>query len=96
MNDPSARQRWLPPVCLVFALALAIAGFAVQSTAEPEPDMKLHRARVEGQEDYEARLEEDLERRKSARRALITALYGGAVAFAAAAFWTMSPAGGRR
>ncbi len=96
MSDLAARQRWLPPACLVFALALAIAGFAVQSTAEPEPDMKLHRARVEGQEDYEARLEENLEHRRWARTTLISALYGGAVAFAAAAFWTMSPAGGKR
>ena len=69
MNDLPVSRRWLPPVCLVFALALAISGFAVQSIGEPEPDMRLHRARVEGQEDYEERLEEELERRQTAKAA---------------------------
>ena len=96
MNDLPVSRRWLPPVCLVFALALAISGFAVQSIGEPEPGMKLHRARVEGQEDYEERLEVELERRQWARTALIAGLYGGAVAFTVAAFCTMSSAAGAR
>ena len=96
MNDPSGRQKWLPPVCLVFALAMAFSGFAVQSIGEPEPGMKLHRARVEGQEDYEARLEEDLEHRQWARKVLIAGLYGGAIAFTVAAYCTMSAATGAR
>jgi len=96
MNDLSVRQKWLPPVCLVFALALAISGFAVQSIGEPEPDMKLHRARVEGQADYEERLEEELEHRQWARKALIAGLYGGAITFTVAAFWTMSSAAGAK
>ena len=96
MNDLSVRQKWLPPFCLVFALALAISGFAVQAIGEPEPDMKLHRARVEGKDDYEERLEAVLEHRQWARKALIAGLYGGAIAFTAAAFWTMGPAGGKK
>lgn len=96
MSDESIGRKCLPPVCLFFALALAISGFAVQSIGEPEPDMKLHRARVEGQEDYEERLEEELAHRQWARKALVVGLYGGALCFTAAAFWTMQPAGRRR
>ena len=92
MNDLSRRQKWLPVVCLVFALTLAISGFAVQSVDPPEPSMKLHRARVEGDEDYGKLLETDLQRRQWARKALIAGLYGGAVVFTVAAFWTMNPA----
>lgn len=96
MSDPSTRQKWLPPVCLLFALAMAFSGFAVQSIDEPEAGMALHRARVEGQKDYEERLEEDLEHRQWARKALIAGLYGGAIAFTVAAFCSMSAATGAR
>lgn len=96
MNDVRSGPKWLPPVCLVFGLALAICGFAVQSLGELEPDMKLHRARLDGQEQHEKLLEADLERRRWARTVLIAGLYGGSIAFAAAAYWTMGSATGAR
>ena len=84
-------QKYLPPLCLFCALVLVISGFSLESSGGPEADMELHRARLTGQEAYQERLEKELEQRRWSRTALIYALYGCALLFTVAAFWTMNP-----
>ncbi len=79
-------QRFLSPICLVLCLALLVTAFALLATDTPEPNVDLHRARVSGDEAYQAVLERDLTRRIWVRRALIGTLFGGAAALGVGAF----------
>ncbi len=83
-------NRLLPPLCLLLALASLISAFTLLATDAPEPSMKLHQARVEGDEDYRKVLEEDLEKRRVFRTILITGLFVSTGLFTVAAFLTMS------
>ncbi len=89
-------QRIIPPLLLVLALALMIAGFAVLTTAAPETPIDLHRARMAGDEQLSDALEADLHRRQRNRKLLIGGLFGGAGLAIVAAFLAMQPAEGRR
>ncbi len=85
-------QQLIPPLCLLLALAMLVAGFALWWVEPPEAGMELHQARVRGDEDYAAALEARLRRRQWTRRTLLVGLFCGSGAMVAAAFWLMRPA----
>lgn len=82
-------MRFLSPLCLLLALAMLIAGFALWSVEPPEAGMELHRARVVGDDDYREVLEARLEQRRAARKLLLFCLFGGSAAMTLAAFATL-------
>ena len=82
-------RQLIPPVCLFLALVALVSGFIVLAVPPPEPGMELHRARVEGAEEYRELLEERLEKRRIARYLVIGGLFGSAALLIAAAFATM-------
>ncbi|MCA9120346.1 MAG: hypothetical protein H6822_10050 [Planctomycetaceae bacterium] len=82
-------MRFLSPLCLLLALAMLIAGFALWSVDAPEAGIELHRARVEGDDDFREVLEAKLEQRRMARSALLFCLFGGSAMMALAAFATL-------
>lgn len=81
--------RFLSPLCLLLALAMLIAGFALWSVEGPQAGIELHRARVTGDEDYSEVLETKLQQRQAARTALLFCLFGGSAAMTLAAFATL-------
>lgn len=83
-------SRWLPPLCLVTALATLIAGFALLAVSPPEASVRLHKARVAGDEQHRDLLEAELERQKLRRRTILGALFGSSALLTAAAFLSMS------
>ena len=83
----------IPPFCLLLALLLFIAGFAVLTFGEPEATTELHRARIDTDEEYREVLEEQLRKRQLSRNILIGALFVTGGVSILAAFWTMRPAG---
>ncbi len=83
----------LPPFCLLIALSLAIAGFALLAVEPPSPSVDFHRARTSGDDGYADVLEANLHRRQLARKVLVGSLFGGSVIMTVAAFATMRPAG---
>lgn len=82
-------NRFIPPLCLLLALVAIILGFVLLSLPDPEADMELHRVRLQGDEEYRLRLEQDLDRRRWTRRALIGGLFVSGILFFAGAFLTM-------
>ena len=42
--------RFLPPTCLLLALLLLIAGFAILAIEKPQPSIELHRVTAAGDE----------------------------------------------
>ena len=82
--------RFLSPLCLVLAIAMLIAGFALWAVEPPAAGMALHRARVVGDDDYADVLETKLQQRRTARKALLFCLFGGSAAMTLAAFATIS------
>ena len=81
--------RFLSPLCLLLALAMLIAGFALWSVERPKEGVELHRARVVGDEEYTDALERKLQQRRTARTALLFCLFGGSAAMTLAAFATL-------
>lgn len=67
------------PLCLLLALVMLIAGFALWATEPPQPPVELHRARAEGAESLGDVLEADLARRRRERMVLLGGLFGGSV-----------------
>ena len=84
-------DRYLPPLCLFLALVLLVAGFALLAMGGPEAGIELHRARVDGEDEYQEVLERQLKRRQWSHRALVGGLFAAALLSAVAAFWTMRP-----
>ncbi len=82
----------IPPLCLLLALASLIAAFAIFSVEPPQASLELHEARVEGDEQYQDVLEEQLLRRQRRRKFLVTSLFISGGIFTVAAFLTMRPA----
>lgn len=81
--------RFLSPLCLLLALAMLFAGFALWSVDPPEAGMKLHEARVMGDDDLATAQESKLERRQGARKLLLFCLFGGSAGMTLAAFATL-------
>jgi len=81
----------VPPFCFLLGLFNFIAAFALLVVDPPQPGMELHRARVEGDEQYRDLLEDQLERRQLRRNILICALFACSVLFPAAGFLAMQP-----
>ena len=84
-------QKLLPPICLLLALAMFVAGFAVLAFGTPDAAVELHRARAGGNEAFADVLEHDLASRQIGRRVLIRLLLAGGVLMAATAFLVMKP-----
>ncbi len=84
-------RAFLPPLCLVLALAQLIVAFTLLSVGEPEVDVEIHRARVESTEEHVAALEDRLARRQWGYRGLIAGLFVGAVATTVIGFRTIGP-----
>lgn len=82
-------NRFLSPLCLLLAIAMLIAGFALWAVEAPEAGIELHRARVVGDDDYTEVMESKLQQRQSARTALLFCLFGGSAAMTLAAFATL-------
>ena len=83
-------QQLISPLCLLLALALLIAGFAIWAVEPPQPSMELHRARVTGDEAYSEVLEEQLKKQRWSRKALLIGLFGGSGTMVLVAFMMMS------
>ena len=83
-----------PPACLVLALFLFIAAFALMAVEQPQPGIELHRARIENNEQRTERLEQQLQQRRLKRKVLIGSLFGLAAVSATVAFLVMRPKAG--
>ena len=81
--------RFVSPLCLLLAISMLIAGFALWAVEAPEAGIELHRARVVGDDAYTEVMEANLERRQTARNALLFCLFGGSAAMTLAAFATL-------
>ncbi|MEK6239093.1 MAG: hypothetical protein N2C14_30625 [Planctomycetales bacterium] len=82
----------VPPLCLVLSLLLFIAAFATLAVESPQPNVALHRARVDQDEQYRDLLEQQLARRRLRRKILIGSLFGAAIIAAATGCAAMRPA----
>ena len=82
-------SRIIPPLCLLLALAMAIAGFALWTVGPPEDNIDLHRARVTGDEPYQEVLEAQLRHRQQNRKWLLGCLFAGSGLFVLLAFISM-------
>ncbi len=81
-----------PPICLLLALALAIAGFAMLAFGGPEDSVSLHAARASGDELKTSVLEADLQQRQMARIMLIVSVFVGSGLMTMVAFLSMGGA----
>ena len=84
-------QKIMQPICLFLSLASVICGFVILATGEPEVNMELHRARIDGEEQYRQLLEERLGRRQLSHKLLIGGCFVSAALFTVGAFAAMSP-----
>ena len=84
-------QKIMPPILLFLSLASVICGFVILATGEPEVNMELHRARIDGEEQYRQLLEERLGRRQLSHKLLIGGCFVSAALFTVGAFAAMSP-----
>ena len=85
-------RRLVSPLCLVMALALAIAAFALWAVEPPQPGVEMHRAGAIGDDQYREALEDRLERRQLKRKVLLVCLAVGSGVLIVAAFLAMRPA----
>ncbi len=83
-------KQLISPLCLLLALALLIAGFAIWAVEPPQANMELHRARVTGDEEYSEVLEDQLEGQRWSRKVLLFGLFGGSAMMVVMAFVMMS------
>ena len=81
----------MPPICLFLSLVSVICGFVLLARGEPEVNMELHRARIEGEEQHRQLLEERLGRRQLSHKLLIGGCFVSAALFTVGAFTAMSP-----
>ncbi len=86
----------LPPVCLILALAMLVAGFGLLAVDPPQPTVEMHRAGAEGDEQYYEALEEQLRHRQLRRTVLLVCLFTGSGIMVVTAFLTMRPTKGHR
>ena len=84
-------NRVVPPLCLLLALFLLIAGFAVLATDRPQPGVDLHRATAADDEQQRLVLEKELRNRRFTRTVMLVTLFGLAIVIAAGGFVAMKP-----
>lgn len=82
-------KTFLPPICLLLALALAITGFAMIAFGAPEASVSLHEARAAGDELATSTLEQHLEDQQWSRITFITLLFVASGAMTFVAFGSM-------
>ena len=88
-------KQLLSPLCLLLALAMLIAGFALWSVEAPETSVELSRARAGGNDPYGDVLEAQLRRRQLGRQVFVTGLFAGCGLMTVLAFLVMGPSGQR-
>ena len=81
----------MPPICLFLSLVCVICAFVLLATGKPEVNMELHRARIDGEEQYRQLLEDRLEQRQLSHKLLIGGCFVSAALFTVGAFVAMSP-----
>ena len=81
----------IPPFCLLLALLMFIAGFALLAVDQPGPSTELHQARISGDEEYREVLEEQLRKQELGRNVLIAALFVSGGLSTIVAFLSMGP-----
>ncbi len=84
-------NRLLSPLCLLLALALLVAGFALLATEPPAESIQLHQARVTGDERTEKVLQAHHRQLMWVRKALLVCLFVGSGMMTVVAFLTMRP-----
>lgn len=84
-------QKFLPPLCLLMALATAIAGFTLAALPRPQPTVELHQATLDQDDQHREILENKLQKSRHVRKYLIGGLLTCSVVFTVAAFRTMRP-----
>ena len=84
-------SRLLPPTCLLLALLLLIAGFAILAIEKPQPSVELHRVTAAGDEKRREVLEDQLDQQKMKRTGLIVSVFGLAIVLGAFGFISMTP-----
>lgn len=89
-------HRLLPPLCLLLALATAVAGFSLLARGAPEPSVEQHQAAAAGDDQYREALEAELRRQQLKRKVLLGCLFAGSGLLIVTAFLTMRPAESRR
>ena len=89
-------KAFLPPFCLLLALALAITGFSMIAFGGPEESISLHEARASGDDLTQTTLELDLKQRQTSRVVMIGLLFAGSAAMTLIAFGSMSGPGPNR
>lgn len=82
----------LPPLCLLMALASAIAGFTLVALPRPQPSVQLHEATLGQDDQHREVLENKLQKDRRIRTYLIAGLLTCSVVFVAGAFRAMRPA----
>ena len=88
-------SRLLPPTCLLLALLLLIAGFAILAIEKPQPSVELHRVTAAGDEKRREVLEDQLDQQKIKRTGLIVSVFGLAIVLGTVGFISMTPRGRR-
>ena len=86
----------LPPLCLLLAIAMLVAGFCLWLLEPPQATVELHRAGASGDELYREALETQLRDRQRNRKVLVGALFAGGVLMVVVAFLAMRPQTGNR
>ena len=86
-------KRIVPPFCLLLAVFLLIAGFAILAIEKPQPSVELHRVTASGDEERREVLENQLSEQKLRRTGLIVSVFGLAVVLGSVGFISMGPQG---
>jgi hypothetical protein len=89
-------HRFVPPLCFLLALAMAVAGFALWAVEPPQPSAEMHQAGASGDEQYHEALQSQLHRRQLQRKVLLACLFAGSGALIVTGFLTMKPPHERR
>ena len=82
-------RKYLSPCCLLLALVMFVATFAIVTIGRPGPSLELHRARVNAADLYRELLELQLIRERRRRIILIVSLFALGLLSAVGAFVTM-------
>ena len=82
-------NKLVPPCCLLLALTMFVAAFAILAIGRPDPSLELHRARVHADDQYRELLELQFVRQRQRRTVLIVSLFALGLLAAVGAFVIM-------